>query len=86
PTGLFASPGMFSVALSWNPGREPDIRMYEVYMAQGEEWIKLGAFASPMALLEDLAADTEYQFAVKALDADGHGSLLSPPVKVRTLK
>jgi len=86
PTGLFASPGMVSVALTWIPNREHDIKEYEIRGAREGQWRKLGVSSSDSWLVEDLAADTEYEFTVAAVDSEGRVGPPSLPVRVRTLK
>ncbi|MEP7378988.1 MAG: LamG-like jellyroll fold domain-containing protein, partial [Chloroflexota bacterium] len=82
PTGLFASPGNNSVALSWNANLEADIAGYRVYRGTSLPVSSAGAPLSGAALLTspnylDSTAinGTLYYYVVTAVD---QGSLVSP--------
>jgi hypothetical protein len=86
PSGLTALPGAVSMVLAWAPPAEREIKGYEIRQAKEGAWMKIGFSIQPMWLVEDLAPDTEYEFAIAAVDNDGQMGSPSDPVKVRTLK
>jgi hypothetical protein len=82
PQGLTALAGVGAVELSWEPNREPDLRGYRVFRAEGD-----GAL-SPLAELvsgpsfSDRTAKpgVRYLYAVSSLDTTGNESAKSPTI------
>ncbi|MDH4184478.1 MAG: fibronectin type III domain-containing protein, partial [Nitrospinota bacterium] len=85
PTGLQASPGRSSVALSWDPHPDREVAGYNLFQSREGAMVKIATTKNTAWLAEDLAPDTEYQFAVSAVDNENVEGASCLPVKARTL-
>jgi len=77
PTGLAATPGTNSVALSWTVNVEPDLAGYILYR-NGDTEVYIGA--TPSFINSGLPAGIEVSYQVAAFDVSENASALSDPV------
>ncbi len=76
PAGLSAIAGVNSIELSWEPGREPDLKAYQVWRAEGSgPLVKLAEVAGDVTYSDrQVSAGKHYRYAISASDSKGNTS------------
>jgi hypothetical protein len=84
PGGVTALAGVGSVELTWDRSREPDLKNYRVYRAEGSGAFTVVADAVETPAYSDrqITAGTTYRYQVTAVDAAGNESAPSPPIEI----
>lgn len=82
PSTLTALVGVKSIELSWERSPEPDTKGYHLFRAEGKGELKrIGELlALPSYSDRDLKPDTEYHYAISAIDQKGNESKQSKAV------
>ena len=76
PSGLSAIAGVNSIELAWEPCREPDLKAYQVWRAEGAgPLVKLGEVLGDVTYSDrQVSAGKHYRYAVSASDNRGNTS------------
>ncbi|MGC9999620.1 MAG: fibronectin type III domain-containing protein [Bryobacteraceae bacterium] len=76
PAGLTAIAGVNSIELSWEPGREPDLKAYQVWRAEDSgPLVKLAEVAGDVTYSDrQVSAGKHYRYAISASDSKGNTS------------
>jgi hypothetical protein len=76
PAGLSAIAGVHSIELAWEPCREPDLKAYQVWRAEGSgPLVKLGEVAGDVTYSDhQVTSGTRYRYAISASDTKGNMS------------
>jgi predicted small lipoprotein YifL len=84
PTQLTAIAGVGAVELAWEPNREPDLKGYQIWRAEGTgAFVKLGDVLTESTYSDKSAVSGKvYRYALTATDQKGNTSRLSPSVEV----
>jgi hypothetical protein len=84
PAALMALAGVGSVELTWDRSREPDLKIYRVYRAEGTGEFALLADAVDAPAYSDrqITAGTLYRYQVTAVDAAGNESPRSAAIEI----
>lgn len=83
PAGLSAIAGLHSIELAWEPCREPDLKAYQVWRAEGSgPLVKLADVAAEVTYSDhQIVSGTRYRYAVSASDTKGNTSKPGAPIE-----
>ena len=76
PSGLTAIAGVNSIELAWEPCREPDLKAYQIWRAEGSgPLVKLAEVAGEVTYSDhQVSSGQRYRYAVSASDTKGNTS------------
>ncbi len=81
PTGLVATSANAQVTLTWGANAEADVAGYTVYMGTSQDALESKGFVTTNSkTFSNLTNDTQYFFAVDAVDSAGNVSSKTTPV------
>ncbi|MGO9240441.1 MAG: fibronectin type III domain-containing protein [Bryobacteraceae bacterium] len=83
PSGLSAIAGVHSIELAWEPCREPDLKAYQVWRAEGSgPLVKVADVAGEVTYSDhQIVSGKRYRYAVSASDTKGNTSQPGAPIE-----